>query len=115
MALAPSVSAVDDRAFARQFRVRRRGVRACFLLGVALVAASRAWPESSAGATARGVALALGLTLLGATFPLYYRYANRCPRCRLPLSEVREYAGEETRGLPLFNTIRTCPGCGLAL
>jgi hypothetical protein len=105
---------VDDLAFARQFRARRRGVRACFLVGLTLVAVSKAWPEPFP-ATARGIALALGLALLGATFPLYNRDANRCPRCRRAFSEVREYAGDETRGLPLFNTIRTCPSCGLAL
>jgi uncharacterized membrane protein YccC len=88
---------VDDLSFARQFRMRRLAVRACFLFGLALVTASKAWPEPFLGATVRGVALALGLALLGMTFPLYYRYANRCPKCRQSFSEVREYAGEETR------------------
>jgi hypothetical protein len=106
---------VDDRSFARQFRVRRLVVRACFLLGVALVVASKASPDIWIGGTARGIALALGLALLAATFPLYYRYANRCPRCRQSFPEVREHGGEETRGLPLFNRIRTCPSCGLDL
>lgn len=106
---------MDDLSFARRFRVRRLAVRACFLLGLALVVASKASPDHWVGGTARGIALALGVALLAATFPLYFRYANLCPRCRRAFSEVREYAGEETRGLPLFNTIRTCPSCGLAL
>jgi hypothetical protein len=108
------VGTVDVLSFGRQFRVRRLGVRACFLLGVALVAASKAWPEPFP-ATARGIALAFGLALLAATFPLYFRYANRCPRCRRAFAEVHDYDGAKIRGLPLFNRIRTCPSCGLDL
>lgn len=106
---------MDDLSYARRFRVRRLVVRTCFLLGVALVAASKAWTQPIQGVGVRGIALALGLALLAATFPLYFRYANRCPRCRHSFSEVREFAGSETRGLPLFNRISRCPGCGLSL
>jgi hypothetical protein len=106
---------MDDLSFARRFRARRLGVRACFLLGLALVVASKASSDNWVGGTARGIALAFGLALLAATFPLYFRYANGCPRCRQSFPEVREYAGEQIRGLPLFNRIRTCPNCGLDL
>jgi hypothetical protein len=85
------------------------------LLGLALVVASEASPDNWVGGTTRGIGLACGLAVLAATFPVYFRYANRCPRCRQSFPEVREYDGEKIRGLPLFNRIRTCPSCGLDL
>ena len=106
---------MHEASLSRQFGSRRRGVRACFLVGVVLVAVSRVLAEWWLAGIPRGIAFVAGLALLGATFPLYRRYANRCPRCSHSFSEVREYAGSETVGLPLFNTIDGCPACGLSL
>ena len=109
------VTSMDDAAFARQFRRRRLWVRGCFLLGLALVVAAKATPEPSLNETARTMGFVLGFVLLGMTVPFYFRYANRCPRCRQSFPEVREHFGSEARGLPLFNAVRTCPTCGLDL
>jgi hypothetical protein len=109
------MSGVGTSTPAQRFRRWRLGVRASFLLGIAVLVGPKLLPDGLLGATQREVTLYLALALLAATFPLYYLYANRCPRCRRRFSEAPEYTSSETSGLPLFTAIDTCPFCGLGL
>ena len=72
-------------------------------------------PQSTVGPWTRDVLLYVGLALLVATFPLYYLYANRCPRCRQSFSRAPEYRDVDTNGLALFHAIHACPFCRLVL
>src|SRR5919108_4863056 len=95
---------------ADRFARWRARTRACFWLGVGLCLAAQVPPHSPR----RGLglwALIAGLTLIAATFVLYYRYCNRCPRCGESFSRAPEYESGEMSGLPLFNRIEKCPFC----
>lgn len=98
------------------FRTRRLYTRLCFLFGVLLVGVSTA-PEHLLGSPLRDIARYVGIVLLAATFPLYHFHANRCPRCRRSFSDAPRVISDDddTRGLPLFNSISHCPFCGLVL
>jgi len=106
---------MSEEALARVFRVRRLYVRLCLSLALLFGALSQ-MPERVVASPFREILLWLGIILFVATFPLYERYANRCPRCRRSFSDSSKYgAGEETSGLPLFSSIPKCPFCRVAL
>lgn len=106
---------MNDTDLARRFRRWRSATRHCLLLGAALASAAQFLPAGAVSATLRSIMLVSGIALLVATFVLYFRYANRCPRCGRAFSQAPEYQGSETDGLPLFNTIPACPFCHCAL
>ena len=99
-----------DRSAGARFRRLRTVTRLSLVIGVLLCVAAGA----NRGAVTRGVgetAAAAGLTLLVATFVLYFRYGNRCPTCDEAFSRAREYQSSDTSGLPLFGRIPRCPFC----
>jgi hypothetical protein len=102
----------------RRFHQHRALVRGLFLAGFGLVLlpafAERLEPGVLSPAFRDGIAL-VGLLMLVAVFPLYRRHVNRCPHCQRSFSEAPEYTGDETPGVPLFQSIPKCPLCGAAL
>ena len=88
----------------------RTRTRLCFIAGVALCLGAQQAPLSGRSIPGR-LTLAGGVGLLAATFVLYFRYCNKCPRCRESFSRAPEYESTDTSGLPLFERIERCPFC----
>ena len=80
------------------------------MAGVALCVGAQI-PPSQHVSLPRVLMLAVGVGLFAATFVLYFRYCNRCPRCGVSFSRAREYQSDEMSGLPLLNRIEKCPFC----
>ncbi len=97
---------MSDFELAQEFRRRRRVTRWCvFASAVVLLLAWRLDPYG------RFIASTLGASLFVTAVLLYFRWCNRCPRCGASLSRAPEYASDETGGLPLLNSIASCPFC----
>ena len=101
---------MSDFELAQEFRRRRRVTRWCMFASVFVLLV--AWRLDPPG---RFIAGAVGVALFVAVFVLYFRWCNRCPRCRTSFSKAPEYASDETGGLPLLNSIASCPFCKLDL
>jgi hypothetical protein len=103
-----------DTSPSARFRRMRALTRACLVGGALLCVAAGANRGTVSSGLAQ-VSVAAGLTLLAATFVLYFRYCNRCPYCDESFSRAREYESTETSGLPLFGRIPRCPFCSQLL
>jgi hypothetical protein len=95
---------------AARFTKWRTRTRICFVAGVALYPVAQQAPLSPRSVPGR-LALAAGVALLTATFVLYFRYCNKCPRRGESFSRAPEYESSDTSGLPLFGRIERCPFC----
>jgi hypothetical protein len=88
----------------------RSRTRICLLVGIALCLVAQQPPLSPRSGPGLLV-LAAGFALIAATFVLYFRYCNRCPRCGESFSRAPEYESGEMSGLALFGRVERCPFC----
>jgi hypothetical protein len=113
-----SDAASETDAAVRRYHQHLLLTRLLFLAGCGLVlipaVGLRLEPGIMSPAVRDGIAV-VGLVMLLAVFPLYRHTVNCCPQCRRSFSEAPEYAGDETPGVPLFQSIEKCPFCGVAL